>query len=255
MFAIRATLIAAVAAAAVPAHAVTFASYTQVGNTTTFRFANTGNAAARATDATFMTNASGTTPGAVNVRFSFTQPGAGLGGLVNNVAATLLITGSVARNTPATGNLVQPGLTGTMTFLSTAPITLSGPRFGTPVTLATGSNLLTVSFSNASITTSTGSSTGTFAGTTVTYTSDFLDFGGGANSFSLNMTNITPTAQAATGANRALRTARSRLAGSFNAAIAPANSAAPEPAAWAMLVLGFGLVGTSLRRRVAVRAA
>lgn len=252
MLTIRAAVLAGLCAAAVPAHAVTFASYTQVGTGRTFSFTNIASGA-RTNDATFASNTAGSTPAAVNVRFSFTQPGRGLSGLVSNLAATLRISGTVPRPNVTTGNLVQPGLNGTMTFLSSAPVTLSGALFGTTQTLAAGANLLTVTFSSGSITTSTGGNAGTLASTTVTYTSDFLDFGNGSNSLSVNLSSMSVSAQAA--GNGALRSFRSQMAGSFSAAITPFASAAPEPASWAMLVMGFGLLGVAMRRRVRSVAA
>ena len=41
----------------------------------------------------------------------------------------------------------------------------------------------------------------------------------------------------------------------FVIALAPGGGAVPEPASWAMMVLGFGLIGATLRRRAAATPA
>jgi hypothetical protein len=44
-------------------------------------------------------------------------------------------------------------------------------------------------------------------------------------------------------------------AGSFNMAFSLAGAAVPEPASWAMMIMGFGLAGASLRTRRRLRSA
>jgi PEP-CTERM motif len=257
---VAALLVAGVAA---PAQAVVFAQYFTAlpnQNTTNFRYANSGNNVNRATDATFSTSPSGTTLAAVPVTFSFTVI-TGLTPFVRNVAARLAITGAVPTNTPATGAINQPGLGGSMTFLSTAPITVTGPAFNT-TTYAAGSNLLTVTFDDANLLGVTGARIGrleafTAQGATVTFTSDFLDFSvNGSSSLVTNLSAMTLGLGAGTGNNKALRTFRARLqTGSFDTSVVPrASATVPEPQSWTLLIVGFGLVGTAMRRR-AVRSA
>ncbi len=244
---------------AAPANAVVFANFaTTLPNpaTTNFRFANSTSSLTRTTDAVFGTSPSGTTIGAVQVQFSFAQA-TGLSAFVTNVAASLIVTGTVPKNTPATGALDQGGLGGSFSFLSTAPISVSGGRLEA-TTYAAGSNLLTVAFGGANIVGTAGTRVGSFDGFTaqgdmVTFTSDFLDFSlAGNRSFATSLTAMTANLSVGTGNNKALRTFRARLGtGTFDASVAPTAAAeVPEPQTWAMLVAGFALVGAAMRRRL-----
>lgn len=248
-----------VAGVAAPAQAAVFASYSTPTNVTNFRWTNSGNnnAVTRTTDAVFFSSPSGSTSAAVPIRFSFGSA-TGLSSFVNNVAASLTITGSVARGNPATGAVDQPGAVGSFSFLSTTAINVSGGRLR-PTTYAIGSNLLSVSFGGANLVGTTGATTGTFSaatasGDTVTFTSDFLDFtDAGAASFATSLIAMVPTLGVAQ--NGALRTFRGRLSGSFDTAVAPTASAeVPEPQSWMLLIAGFAFVGVAMRRRAAVAA-
>jgi hypothetical protein len=106
-------------------------------------------------------------------------------------------------------------------------------------------NLLTLTFTNATFAGAGGS--GAVFGTqpgggTVTYTSDFVDFTDQtAGDFSIGLTGITP------GFSASAWTADS--VGSFASDSANVGNGVPEPATWAMMIVGFGGVGVLMRRR------
>jgi hypothetical protein len=105
-------------------------------------------------------------------------------------------------------------------------------------------NLLTLTFSGATLAGAGGSGAlfGSEPGGSVTYTSDFLDFTGQTEgNFSIGLSSIEP----GFGAN--LWTADS--VGTFGSDSGNGGGAIPEPATWAMMIMGFGGVGALMRRR------
>ncbi len=246
--------------AATPAAAVveTFATYTAVGGGNNVRYVNSGTSASRTTDALYYTISTngGTTPGAATVNFSFLEPK--LAPFITNVSALYTLNASFAKNSPAVGatTFSQDGLSGSFSFVSTSAITVSGPGLVT-TTYAAGSNLLSGTFTGGSLLgTINGTAAATFAsgpnGPSFTYTSDFLNFRPNANfDRATSLTAINPRlVKAANGALRGFRAVNSGQFSSDPAPLAAAAAVVPEPASWAMLVAGFGLVGASLRRRV-----
>lgn len=243
---------------AAPAHAetITFASFSPIGNGANIRFVNSGTAANRTTDAIFYTTstATSTIPGSTSVRFNFLDDM--LSPFVTNVVASYTLSASVAKNSPAIpvgSTLIQPGLSGIFSFLSTSPITVSGPNLIT-TTYAAGSNLLSGTFGAGSLfATLNGSSGATFTsginGTNISFTSDFLTFDPGAIlDRSIALTAIAP--RSSVGPNGALASFRALSGGQFSSDPNPdVVGAVPEPATWAMMLLGFGVVGFALRRR------
>jgi hypothetical protein len=102
-----------------------------------------------------------------------------------------------------------------------------------------------------------GSTSGGFdvangSGGTLTFTSDFLKFAPSASLGSaLNFTSaITPAGQGLNSlgfGSDALESFNLDAGGSFSSV--PLPNSVPEPASWAMLLLGMGLIGGVLRRR------
>jgi len=77
----------------------------------------------------------------------------------------------------------------------------------------------------------------------ITYTSDFINVSGfSSRDFAFNLTGATPNF--AVGDDGLGQPFTANLGGSFAGA-----GAVPEPASWAMLIIGFGLTGVAARRR------
>jgi hypothetical protein len=253
-------------ALAAPALAVvtTFASFNAIGNgnvvyknngtggsNSTFRSNGTGGTIGT-TSSAFGVRPADAVFGGTAVTFSFLQSALGS---VSNVDATftLLATAAPSPTDVMFGFSFMSEFTGSFSFISTAPISVG------PFNFAAGRNLLSGTFSEASIVGQTLGSSGSLSASTpggfITYTSDFLDFSNTVDrDFSMSLTAITSLVSnvnrglnSATGAN-SLRSFRATSTGSFSSDPAPLTIV-PEPQTWALLVLGFGMVGVTLRRR------
>jgi hypothetical protein len=124
---------------------------------------------------------------------------------------------------------------------SVGPFLLRGGFAGTISFLDGPTNYLTVSFDNALLSGIDGGSAGSLIASTpqsaITVTSDVLDLAGYTlHSFSISMSGLTPPFGSGTGDYEGA------LAGTFSTAI-------PEPATWALMLAGFGLVGFAMRRQ------
>jgi len=204
-------------------------------------------------------NPSTAAPSAVDVTFKFLQPQ--LAGFVNNVAAKFTMNLTVT-NSPATqmtlfnqSYIAQWGLSGNFSFISKNAITIGSKTF------AAGANLLSATLINDQTifgqnqATSGGISAATSSGATIVYTSDFLDFSNTVNrdaSFSLSaitsLVNKQNLGLNQLNASSALRSFRATATGSFSSDPSPIVTAIPEPATWAMMLGGFGLIGGIARR-------
>jgi hypothetical protein len=116
----------------------------------------------------------------------------------------------------------------------------------------TKTNLLTVSFSNAELDASQGNGSFTFKSNTdsvITFSSDFLDFTNVlSKDFSFSFSGASPTFSAPLG-NSGRNTSFSG-SGTFASDPAPlVFGDVPEPASWALMLGGFGLLGMTLRTR------
>jgi hypothetical protein len=135
------------------------------------------------------------------------------------------------------------GISGTFSILALSPVSVGG---------ITSSSLLSATFTNATLAGTIGSSSIVFSGNnttgTVLFSSDFLNFDNvQEQAFSFTGNTINPLATA--GENAHLASFRSSVAGTFATDPVPTISVVPEPASWAMLIAGFGLVGAAARRR------
>jgi hypothetical protein len=159
-------------------------------------------------------------------------------GVPGVVFASATISASTSGTIVHTGDtFLQDGWSGVITFTSAA------------------SNLLTVTFQNGILKVTPGESqSGNLrvvggCGSTLCYTSDILDVNNlSINNFALSFSAIDPV----------VGNTRFGLGGGNYVASVTGTFAGviPEPAAWAMLIAGFGLVGVvARRRRVAGRLA
>jgi hypothetical protein len=270
-FALAAVAAVSALSMAAPASAVvtTFASFNTIaggnivynndgtgGSNTTYRSNGTGGTIST-TSSAFNVRPANAVPGGVAVSFSFLQPQLAS---LSNLAATFTLSGTAAPGVVDNmfGFSFMPNFGGSFSFVSTAPITIGSFNF------LAGANLLTGTFTQATIVGQTGGTSGSLSGSTpgsvITYTSDFLDFTGTtARDFSMSLTAITSlVSNANSGVNsvagRSLRSFRATSTGSFSSNPAPAITVVPEPQTWGLMIVGFAMVGATLRRRKTVAA-
>jgi hypothetical protein len=228
---------AALAASAMPAHAATqtFAQFLQqTPGDRLFTYTNLDSGANKKAEIK-ATN--------VPVYFIFSPLGlaADLTGL-QDATLTLDFVSNLGTTTAGSGSrsqLFDTLTAGTISFVRTAAAAEGN---------GTRTNLLTVSFTNAQLDASQGDGAFTFksnATSLITFTSDFLDFSKVVNKdFSLSFSGSSPTFDAPLGSSsRSLSTSGS---GTFASEPLPG---VPEPASWAMMLGGFGLLGATLRTR------
>jgi PEP-CTERM motif len=204
----------------------------------------------------------GTTAAPVEVDFSFINLGSTYDDAVSNVVADL--TWSSSSSTAAQsgfGLAIQSANTGTFTITSTTSIKLGS------ITYAAGSVLLAGTYTGGSISGTQGSTSGGFdvsneSGGTLTFTSDFLNFADVSEvDAALNLTSATTAGSTNKGLSSvaygtdALRTFKTDAGGSFSADPEPTANGVPEPASWAMMLLGVAGIGGMIRRRGGAAAA
>ena len=218
--------------AAASANALTFADFSPTTSDANLAWTSTG-----PTGGALATTGAGAS---ANVYFSFLNPGvSSLHGL--DAVFTLTATSSQAATLSGAGNLNQDNVNGTFSFIysGAAPLVLGA------TTYLTGANLLSGVFSGANLVGPDGGGTISFQNSTltgglVTYTSDFETLTGAPRGFSLALTSVIPNLSATPGSS--LNSFAGVSDGSFRAGV-------PEPATWAMMLIGIGGVGGLLRRR------
>ena len=237
----------------------TFATFSALGGDN-FYFQNASASNTSADSSFFSIPTSGSTSaGTAQVDFSFINLGAAVDGAVQNVVANLTWTSSSSTAAQsAAGLAIQPGIGGNFVITSTAPITLDGKAY------AAGSILLAGTFNGGTLSGAQGSTLGGFGVSNgsdgaLTFTSDFLKFAPSASlGSSLNFTSgTTASGQGLSSLNYgsdALQSFSMDAGGSFSSAPSPI-AGVPEPASWAIMLLGMGLVGGVLRRRSGAAAA
>lgn len=198
---------------------------------------------------TFTNNTAGgfsTFTASVPVNFEFLFPGLS-GDLTGPQAATLTMT--AVTTVPAQSiNIPFAFLAQPFNVLSTLAIVRNAPA-----TLGDNSrtNLLTVDFTGF-ITGAPGAGSGnlngdTAIGTTVNYSSDFLDFSNtSARNFALSFSSITPALAIDGSFLRSFSTAGT---GTFASNPLPLITAIPEPGTMAALGMGLALMGVMRRRK------
>ena len=248
-----ATIVAAAAglSLAAPAAAVitTYAQYQQVqGSQKLIRYARVGSGNGTGNRIHSTTTASSTALGASAVNFQFTIPTPPE--LSGSLAARMTLDASTTQKISAASNLTgsartQSGFNGFVEFRLVSPVMWQG---------SSKDLLLRLDFTNAMISTTQNSTQLNFGGsngggTTITASSDFLNYGNVMlHDFGYSVVALNP---AFLGNNNTYgRTVRGSATGNFSSDPAP-FILVPEPATWAMMIAGFGLVGASLRRRSA----
>jgi hypothetical protein len=266
---------AAMLLAAAPSFAVvqTFATYSSTSGNRNFRLVNTGSSSNRTVDANIFTIATpaSTTAGATPVQFSFLSTTlAPVSPYVTNISALYTFNGTIAKNSgagvPLSGGFNQAGLSGTFLFVTTSAITVGGPDF-LPHTYVAGSVLLGGSFTAGSFSGTIGNSAGSStasgtSGSTISFYSDFLDFTSVVDLDRVqSLSGVTQVFAKHAKNNGSLKSFSGVVGGQFSSNpipivnyLAPVSNV-PEPESWALMVIGFGMLGVASRRRKAVVAA
>lgn len=229
-----AAVIAAVAS--VPAAAITtFATFTPTSNAANINF--TGGAGG--------TGVVSSAPGSA-VTFRFLDAAGTTS--VFDVGATFNFLASTVGGIVAGGLGIAPATTGTASFTSTGAVNYNGH---------TGTNLLTAVFRGGAFSGLIGGSVASYVNSqppsNVTFTSDFIDFSQTtARDISIAINAINPLIS---GSSSGLSSFDGTASGNFGANLSAGSGSGvvPEPAAWAMMVAGFGLVGAMTRRRATTR--
>ena len=228
-----------------PAHAadlMKFADFSQDpnnGNSINVRWVNAGTGGKLFTIA----NPTDTLLGSAKVIFNFDLPSlSGLSHLTADYNLNVVVdSGNAAQNVGA--SLDQPGLHGTFSFTYTGPTTVLNGH-----AISNGANLLTATFfDEGDITGKKNGTAGsifasTDSGSTITYSSDFIDFTGSTvRDLAYTLNAVKPGFGFTAG--QALNGFTAAETGEF------AYTAVPEPATWTISIMGFGLLGATLRRR------
>jgi hypothetical protein len=241
-----ATMAAGLAATAFAgsAGAVTFADYGAASSDANLTWTQSSNTLSGALSTT------GVSGGAQTV-FSFLTPTLSS---LSNLPALFTLTATAPASDPAVsgvGQIAEQNLSGSFSFIYDGTTTLTvGSK-----TFAPGANLLSGTFAGATLVGPANGSTSSFqdaifSGGTVSFSSDLASFSPtGDKGLSLALTSVLPFFGVTT-PGTALNSFSAVSTGSFAADLAGGGGAGgvPEPVTWAIMLLGFGGVGASLRR-------
>lgn len=222
----------ALLAATTPAAAITtFATFSATSNAPSVEFAGAANGAGTLSSV------------AQPVTFRFLDAS---GGAFKDFDATFNLLATTTGGLVAGGIGIAPVASGNLSFTTAAAVTYLG---------STGTNLLTAMFSGSAVTAQIDGSTANYGVSTppssVTFTSDFLDFSNStARDLAFAITGINPSVSASS-FNGGTGVFAGTITGSFSADAFDGNGlpSVPEPATWALMIGGFGMVGTAMRRR------
>lgn len=239
--------------ATAPAFASTaLAEYTQVGNNRIIVWTHGVNGS-------ILSTAALTGNQMFNTYFTFQNPS--LASIVN-VDTLFTLNGTTSSAATMSGNtLTQPDVSGSFSFIyeGATPLVVGTHSY------AAGTNLLSGTFSGANVSGQVGGSTGNlldsiFGGGTVVFTSGIdpsqLQFAaGGDKGLSLAFNALNHPLSHSTGSS--LNSFKATTAGNFAAdlSVGGGGGGVPEPATWALMLIGVGGIGTMLRRRIAQPAA
>ncbi len=229
---LTATTLAAAAALAAPAHAVTFADYGANNSNANMTFSDTSTGVALTASAQTL--------------FDFLTLGAGY----RDLSATYTFSATSTDAPVQAGGLdIQTGLGGSFAFTYAGPATAK---------LTPGENLLSGTFSGASLSGQDFGSAGSvvdsiFGGGDVAYASDILAFDPTSDeSLSLALTSVLPNLHIVGGK---LAGFNGVSTGNFAAGVlgAGGGGGVPEPASWALMLIGFAGVGVARRASLAAQ--
>jgi hypothetical protein len=227
--------------ASVPAHAVTlvpFAAYTMRGQKTTIDWTKTGPLKGKI----FSTLPGGSSPGVPTVTFNFLDTTKYL----DNLQAKLTLTGSET-GFAGTSAVDQGGIGGTFTFLYTgANQSFMGKNYVHNSTVLLKGVYTLADISGAG---SSGSFSGSSLTGTVKFSSDIIGNLGltKVSDFSFSLVSIGLPLSYTPG--QSINSFKAGATGIFSTGVVP------EPATWAMMISGFGLLGLAARRRRAIGLA
>lgn len=228
---------AAVLTASVPASAMTnFASYSPLTNAANLIF-------------TPGANGTGTVTSVAGAPVTFRFLNAAGTQSVFDTAATFALSTTTQPGAIFGSTAIASTNAGTISFTALNPVSYLGH---------TGTNLLTAVFSGATFAATIGGSVASLftsqPPSMVTFTSDFLRFGGTTErDISIAIDAINPKVGVGRNGLGSFSGSSAGLFGALGGSGSP--SAVPEPAAWLLMVAGFGLVGTMRRRATASVAA
>jgi hypothetical protein len=242
---LRAAALAISLSVAVPAHAAVFAQFLPDTDKADFKWVNKGTGG----DFISITNTGSTSPQAAAVHFDYLDPGLSTLGFL---PAAFTLTSDSPSGNPAMpsccGLLAQLDIGGSFSFIYTGPTMTVGS-----ITLHHDlTNLLSGVFTGAWIqgAGNSGSANLTAGPGSVTFSSDLQSFTHdkpGSGEFAYNLLSVSPGFGAKPG--KALNTFTANGGGNFSIV------AIPEPASWALMILGFGGLGVALRRQRRMAAA
>lgn len=224
-----------VIASPVAAVTTTFATFSAISSTPSVEYNGSGNGAGAVTS--------------VNQPVTFRLLDPNGGPTFTDFAATFNLVANTSSGIVAGGIGIAPVTSGTFSFISATPVTFAG---------STGTNLLSGTFSGGAFTALIGGSTANYGNSTppnmVNFTSSFLDFTSSTErGMAFAITGINPLIAAASLGNGPANFAGT-IVGSFSADVFAGNElpVVPEPATWALMIGGFGMVGGAMRRRNAL---
>jgi hypothetical protein len=236
-----------------PAHAVitNFATASAITGATNFGFKNAAsnnnsNSASLFTLQTPNSNVGGST----FVDFSFINLAPALDSAVDGVEASFTFNALTQSSaTTEFGFEIQPGIQGNFRYISTKAILVGNYVY------AAGSNLLSGQFVDASLDGRQGSTVATMEASdgylsTLILTSDFIDLSPSGQEFAdFGLQSITPSLGHANGTSALKSFKANGSSAEFSIDPAPTVNGVPEPATWAVMLVGFGGVGAAMRAR------
>lgn len=251
-FALAAALVVTTMSTSAMAAVETFASFDPISSTRNIRFVQDQNGFG----GSLITLGPGlqgsvANPGVAKTTFNFLQSAFNGIGNVNADFSLSAITHDQATNSASGITFEQPGFDGSFKFVysGASDLVVAG------ITYHTGALLLQGVFENALLGGVNGGTSGSVIDSTqgsfggaITYTSDFLSFQNNVNrDFSFSLTSVSPVFTNTAGD---LASFRAVSTGSFSSDPLPTvNSATPEASTWAMLLIGFGAIGGTVRSR------